>query len=296
MHEPVLLQEAIDFLDLKPGKFIIDGTVDGGGHSIEILKKISPGGMLLGVDLDKEVLQVAKSRILFENKKLKSKVILTVGNYADLPEILKNKKLDLADGLILDLGFSSWHLEESKRGFSFLRDEPLIMTYQNKGMTAKDFLNQASLEKIYEVIKIYGEERFARKIAEKIIDFRKKETIRTTKDLREIILSVVPKKYHQQKLHPAAKTFQALRIYLNHELENLKKVLDDLNQIVKSNGRVAIISFHSLEDRLVKNYFKKMKQENKLIILTKKPIQPSYAEILKNPKSRSAKLRVGIIL
>ncbi|MGB9608951.1 MAG: 16S rRNA (cytosine(1402)-N(4))-methyltransferase RsmH [Minisyncoccia bacterium] len=296
MHEPVLLQEAIDFLDLKPGKFIIDGTVDGGGHSIEILKKISPGGMLLGVDLDKEVLQVAKSRILFENKKLKSKVILTVGNYADLPEILKNKKLDLADGFILDLGFSSWHLEESKRGFSFLRDEPLIMTYQNKGMTAKDFLNQASLEKIYEVIKIYGEERFARKIAEKIIDFRKKETIRTTKDLREIILSVVPKKYHQQKLHPAAKTFQALRIYLNHELENLKKVLDDLNQIVKSNGRVAIISFHSLEDRLVKNYFKKMKQENKLIILTKKPIQPSYAEILKNPKSRSAKLRVGIIL
>jgi 16S rRNA (cytosine1402-N4)-methyltransferase len=296
MHEPVLLKEAIDFLDLKPGKFIIDGTIDGGGHSSEIIKKISPNGILLGIDLDVEILKEAKKRIEKESRGLNVKIVLHNGNYTDLPEILKNKKIGLADGLLLDLGFSSWHLEESGRGFSFLKDEPLIMTYKNQGMTARDFLNQANPEKIYEVIKIYGEERFSRQITKKIVEFRKKNTIRTTGDLRQIILEAIPKKYHYTKLNPAAKTFQALRIYLNQELENLKNVLENLEKILKKDGRVAIISFHSLEDRLVKNYFKKMQSENKLKILTKKPIIPTKEEILKNPKSRSAKLRVGIIL
>jgi 16S rRNA (cytosine1402-N4)-methyltransferase len=296
MHEPVLLKEAIDFLDLKPGKFIIDGTIDGGGHSSEIIKRINPNGILLGIDLDSEILKEAKKRIEKESGGLKVKIVLYNGNYADLPEILKNKKMGLADGVFLDLGFSSWHLEESGRGFSFLKDEPLIMTYKNQGMTARDFLNQAHPKKIYEVIKIYGEEKFSRQITKKIVEFRKKNTIRTTGDLRQIILEAIPKKYQYQKLNPAAKTFQALRIYLNQELENLKTILENLEKILKKDGRVAVISFHSLEDRLVKNYFKKMQSENKLKILTKKPITPSYEEILKNPKSRSAKLRVGIIL
>lgn len=296
MHEPVLLKEVISSLNLTPGKFIIDGTINGGGHSKEILKKISPNGILLGIDLDKEIIESTKEIILNQGIKLKSKVIIMQENYCNLVEILKDKKLGLADGLLLDLGFSSWHLEQSVRGFSFLKEEPLIMTYKNEGRTVKDFLNQAGLNEIYEVIKKYGEERFAFRIAKKIIEFRKKKTIKTTKDLVEIINSAVPKFYQHQRLNPATKTFQALRIYINNELENLKKVLDGLKNIVKKNGRVAIISFHSLEDRLVKNYFKKMQDNGEMKILTSKPIVPTKIEILNNPKSRSAKLRVGIIL
>lgn len=296
MHEPVLLKEVINSLNLTSGKFIIDGTINGGGHSKEILKKISPDGILLGIDLDKEIIELTKKNILDQANKLKSKVIIMQENYCNLVDILKDKKLGLADGLLLDLGFSSWHLEQSIRGFSFLKEEPLIMTYKNEGRTVKDFLNQAGLNEIYEVIKKYGEEKFAFRIAKKIIDFRKNKTIKTTKDIVEIINIAVPKFYQHQRLNPATKTFQALRIYINNELENLKKVLENLKNIVKKDGRVAIISFHSLEDRLVKNYFKKMKNNGEMKILTNKPIVPTKMEILNNPKSRSAKLRVGIIL
>ncbi|MCX7589596.1 MAG: 16S rRNA (cytosine(1402)-N(4))-methyltransferase RsmH [bacterium] len=296
MHEPVLLKETIENLNLKPGKFIIDGTINGGGHSKEILKKISPNGMLLGIDLDQEIVDLTRKELENHGRLLKSKVIIMNGNYADLSQILEKENLGLADGLLLDLGFSSWHIDNSNRGFSFLKDEPLIMSYKNSGKTVKDFLNQASLDEIYQVIKKYGEERYAFRIAKRITEQRKIKTIKTTKDLVNIINQVVPKFYKYQKLHPATKTFQALRIYINNELENLKNVLEDLKKIVKKGGRVLIISFHSLEDRLVKNYFKKMEEDNEIKILTKKPITPTQNEILNNPKSRSAKLRVGLIL
>lgn len=296
MHEPVLLKETIENLNLEPGKFIVDGTVNGGGHSKEILKKISPNGMLLGIDLDEEIVDLTRKELENYGHLLKSKVVIMQGNYSDISKILEKENLGLADGLLLDLGFSSWHIDNSKRGFSFLKDEPLIMNYKNSGKTAKDFLNQANLDEIYQVIKKYGEERYAFRIAKKIIEQRKIKTIKTTRDLVNIINQAVPKFYKHQKLHPATKTFQALRIYINNELENLKNVLESLKKIVKRGGRVLIISFHSLEDRLVKNYFKKMEKNNEMKILTKKPIVPTQTEILINPKSRSAKLRVGLIL
>lgn len=298
MHQSVLVKEVIESLNLKPGKFIIDGTINGGGHSREILKRISPKGLLLGIDLDGEIIKETRDIIIEESKKLNSKVIIMKENYSNLADILKNNNLGLADGLLLDLGFSFWHLDKSGRGFSFLKDEPLSMKYDydNKGKIVKDFLNQATSNQIYEVIKKYGEEKFALRIAKKIIEFRKNKTIKTTKDLVDIINNAVPKFYKYQRLNPATKTFQALRIYINNELENLKMVLENLKNIVKKGGRVAIISFHSLEDRLVKNYFKKMEKNNEIKILTKKPIIPTKEEILANPKSRSAKLRVGLIL
>lgn len=291
MHVPVLLQETIKFLNLKSGQFIIDGTVDGGGHSKEIFKLITPGGMLLGVDWDKNMLEVARKNILSSNFDLDTKLILVCGNYADLPEILKDKNLGKADGLLLDLGFSFWHIEESQKGFSFNKDEPLIMTYSSESNKAIEFLNSADFKKIYTVIKTYGEEKYALEIAKKIIEERKKYKIETTGQLVRIIESAVPKIYFRRKIHPATKTFQALRIYLNKELENLEKILQKLTDVLKPEGRVVIISYHSLEDRLVKNYFKKLMLEEKIKILTKKTIRPSREEIQKNPRSRSAKLR-----
>jgi 16S rRNA (cytosine1402-N4)-methyltransferase len=296
MHLPVLLKEVLNFLDLAPQKFIIDGTLNGGGHSKEILKNISPKGRLLGIEIDKDLLEQSKDEIQKLSKKLKSEVILVNDNYKNLPMILKQKKLGLADGLVLDLGFSSWHVDLSNKGFSFLKDEPLIMTYQNQNENAALFLNRASYKEIFEVLKNYGDEKYAHLIAKKIIEVRKKNKIKTTFDLVNIIKQAVPKNYFYKKIHPATKTFQALRIYLNQELENLKNVLLNLNQILKKGGRVVVISFHSGEDRLVKNIFKKMSQENKLKILTKKPITPTIEEIKFNPRSRSAKLRSAIIL
>lgn len=296
MHVPVLLEETIRFLNPKAGQFIIDGTVDGGGHSKEIFKHITPGGILLGIDLDRNMLEVARKNILSSNFDLDTNLILVCGNYADLPEILKDKNLGKADGLLLDLGFSFWHIEESQRGFSFQKDEPLIMTYSSEGEGAVEFLNNADFKKIYTVIKTYGEERYAQEIAKKIIEERKKYKIETTGQLVKIIESAVPQSYFKRKIHPATKTFQALRIYLNKELENLEKVLQRLTDILKSGGRVVIISYHSLEDRLVKNYFKKMMIEEKIKILTKKIIRPRREEVQKNPKSRSAKLRSVQIL
>lgn len=296
MHLPVLLKEVLNFLDLAPQKFIIDGTLNGGGHSKEILKNISPKGRLLGIEIDKDLLEQSKDEIQKLGKKLKSEVILVNDNYKNLPMILKQKKLGLADGLVLDLGFSSWHVDLSNKGFSFLKDEPLIMTYQNQNENAALFLNRASYKEIFEVLKNYGDEKYAHLIAKKIIEVRKKNKIKTTFDLVNIIKQAVPKNYFYKKIHPATKTFQALRIYLNQELENLKNVLLNLNQILKKGGRVVVISFHSGEDRLVKNIFKKMSQENKLKILTKKPITPTIEEIKFNPRSRSAKLRSAIIL
>jgi 16S rRNA (cytosine1402-N4)-methyltransferase len=296
MHLPVLLKEVLNFLDLAPQKFIIDGTLNGGGHSKEILKNISPKGRLLGIEIDKDLLEQSKNEIQKLGKKLKSEVILVNDNYKNLPMILKQKKLGLADGLVLDLGFSSWHVDLSNKGFSFLKNEPLIMTYQNQNENAALFLNRASYKEIFEVLKNYGDEKYAHLIAKKIIEVRKKNKIKTTFDLVNIIKQAVPKNYFYKKIHPATKTFQALRIYLNQELENLKNVLLNLNQILKKGGRVVVISFHSGEDRLVKNIFKKMSQENKLKILTKKPITPTIEEIKFNPRSRSAKLRSAIIL
>mgnify|MGYP001579309447 CR=1 FL=1 len=285
---PVLLKEVIEILNPQPGEFFIDGTLGSGGHAVKIFEKILPGGKLLGLDLDGNNLKIAESKILASIKypvsSIKQNLILIHGNYADLPEILEWEKLGKADGLLLDLGFSSEHLQ-SGRGFSFLKNEPLDMRYNTKTkMTAGEVVSSFSEKDLAEIFYKYGEERYSRQIAKKIITERKRKSIKTTFDLVEIIGG------GKDRIHPATRVFQALRIYVNDELGNLEKLLKNIDKIIK--GRVAIISFHSLEDRLVKNYFRDLKNQGKAQILTKKPIRPSGEEIQINPRSRSAKLRV----
>ena len=319
MHIPVLLKETIEILDPQIEEFFIDGTIGGAGHSKEILKRIGPTGKLLGIDWDEEMIKIAE-----ENIKNYKNAILVHSNYTDLPQILKKKKLPKADGLFLDLGFSSPQIDEFKKGFSFMKDEPLDMCYdadmrneklEIRNLTAAEAVNQFPEKELADIIFKYGEEKFSRQIAKKIIKERRKKRILTTFDLVEIIKKAVPKSYERGRIHPATRTFQALRIYVNNELENLENLLKNIDKIVKSEekpsrqtgmstksgldqspswregGRIAIISFHSLEDRLIKNYFRAMAKEGKARILTKKPITPTQEEIKQNPRSRSAKLR-----
>ena len=287
-HTPVLLKEAIEILNPQPGEFFIDGTIGGGGHAIEITKRIEPNGILLGIDWDKEAIQRFKVKGLrFKN------LILVQGNYADLPEILEKHNLPKADGLLLDLGMSSDQLENSGRGFSFLRNEPLDMRYNHdNGATAAGVVNSFSEKDLAEIFWQYGGEKFSRLIAKKIIEERRNKRILTTFDLVEAVKKSTPRNYERGRIHPATRTFQALRIYVNDELGNLETLLQNLCQIIR--GRAAIISFHSLEDRLVKNYFRQMAKEGMAEILTKKPIRPTNEEIQANPRSRSAKLRAII--
>lgn len=287
MHKPVLLKEAIKFLEPEAGKFIIDGTIDGGGHAGEILKKISPQGRLLGVDWDEEMIAGCEKRLA--NKK---NTILVRGNYVDLPKILEEKKLGKADGMLLDLGFSSEQLE-SGRGFSFEKDEPLLMTYDDARQPVKEILEKIDVKTLAKVISDYSGERFAMRIAAAIKNREATRKIETTRELREIILSAVPKDYERGRIDPATRTFQALRIYANGELENLENVLKNLRSILKRGGRAVVISFHSLEDGIVKRRFRLAEKSGELRILTKKPIVPSAAEVLDNPGSRSAKLRAA---
>ncbi|MEK7574352.1 MAG: 16S rRNA (cytosine(1402)-N(4))-methyltransferase RsmH [Patescibacteria group bacterium] len=319
MHIPVLLKEVIAVLDPKPGEFFIDGTVGNGGHAVSILEKITPSGKFLAVDWDNNAIE-----------NFKPKTIAICGNYADLPKILEDlpagrqgNKLGMADGLLLDLGMSSEQLEHSGRGFSFMRNEPLDMRYfitQNKtdqaqananslseseavpeqyefaSLTAAEIINSFNEKDLADIFFQYGEERFSRRIARKIIEERKKKRILTTFDFVEVIKKAVPNNYEKGRIHPATRTFQALRIYVNQELENLERLLKNLDKILKPKGRIAIISFHSLEDRLVKNYFREKSKEGKMEILTKKPIRPTIEEIGQNPRSRSAKLRAAKLL
>ncbi|OGI99993.1 16S rRNA (cytosine(1402)-N(4))-methyltransferase [Candidatus Nomurabacteria bacterium RIFCSPLOWO2_02_FULL_40_10] len=292
-HVPVLLNKVLEILDASPRKFIIDGTVDGGGHAVEIIKRLSPNGVFLGIDWDKSMLAEAKSRVTSPNSGVR--VFLIEDNYANLPAILKDKKLGKADGLLLDLGFSSDQLESSGRGFSFLKDEPLIMRYASKGISAAEVINGRGEADLADIFWKYGEERMSRRIAKKIVEARKRKKILTTFDLIEAVKSAVPGNYEKGRIHPATRVFQALRIYVNGELDNLEGILKNLSSILKPQGIITIISFHSLEDRLVKNYFKGMEKNGLLTILTKKPIVPEKEEIIANPKSRSAKLRAASI-
>ncbi len=296
-HVPVLLKEVIEILNPNPGEFVIDGTIGSGGHAVQIFKRILPNGRLLGMDWDKQAI----ARLKIEKFKDSKNVILVHGNYANLPEILeevraKDPSIPLrASGLLLDLGFSSEQLENSKRGFSFMKDELLDMRYdQKEGMTAMDVVNRLSGKDLEKIFSEYGEERFSRRIAENIIEERKKKLIKTTFDLIEVIKKSVPWNYERGRIHPATRVFQALRIFVNQELENLETLLKNLDKIVK--GRVVIISFHSLEDRLVKNHFQELKKQGKALILTKKPVTAGREEFFNNPRSRSAKLRACSII
>lgn len=308
MHIPVLLQEVIDALSPKPGEFHIDGTLGGGGHAREIIKHIIPNGTFLGVDRDKRAVEQFISSADFHLLKNSHAV---AGSYRDIAEVVQNQYLGRADGLLLDLGFSSEQIHGSfaGRGFSFLENEPLLMTYDDASEPLYQKLRTLSEPELRKILEEYGEERYAKAIAQSIASRR--ASIHTTNDLVYAITAAVPTSYQKGRLHPATKTFQALRIFINQELEHLEQLLASLEDIMKPGGRVAIISFHSLEDRIVKEYFKSKAEKRaknkyaksveketdfRVKLLYKKPITPQPEEIQRNPRSRSAKLRAIQIL
>ncbi len=293
MHIPVLQKEVIQYLDPKPNQNFIDCTIGEGGHSLAITERISPKGRVLGIDWSPELTMGFPVGL---QSKIKNNLVLVCDNFANLKSVVEKYKFKPIQGILFDLGMSSWHLEESGKGFSFQRKEPLDMRYnlQNQ-LTAEKILNYWSKFEIEKILKEYGEEKFARQIAKVIIEERKIQPIKNTLQLVEIIKKAVPKRYLDQKIHFATRTFQALRIAVNDELNNLKKALPQALEILKPKGRLVVISFHSLEDRIVKNFFKQQTREGlpKIKILTKKPIRPSIEEIKINPRSRSAKLRAA---
>ena len=303
IHVSVLTNEVINYLNPKPNENFIDGTFDGGGHTEVLFQKNGPNGKILGIDADKEILNIATSK--FQKEIQEKRLILVNDNFKNLKGIIENNCpgwKEKVSGIIFDLGISLWHLEESGRGFSFKKNENLDMRYdiskeqrgEGKELTAKEIVNTWSEEEIEKILREYGEERYSRKIAGEIIGERKKKAILTTFDLINIVRKAVPRYYKKGYIHPATRTFQALRIAVNRELENLKEVLPQSIEILKPKGKLIVVSFHSLEDRIVKFFFKKETQNNRIKILTKKPVRSSDEELKFNPRARSAKLRAAI--
>jgi 16S rRNA (cytosine1402-N4)-methyltransferase len=290
VHTSVLQQEVIKYLSPKPNENFVDCTLGWGGHSFSILEKNAPNGKVLGIDWDKESLKRFCAQCPESERR---RLILANGNFSEVKRIVKDHNFGPVAGVIMDLGMSSWHLSESGRGFSFSNDETLDMRYSSENeKTAKELLNELPRDEIERILREYGEERFARSIAKKIALARRARAIETTSDLTDIIKKSIPSRYRFGKTHFATRTFQALRIAVNRELDNLEAALPQAHEILAPGGRLAVIAFHSLEDRIVKVRFREYAKEFGSEILTKKPITPSGEELENNPRSRSAKLRI----
>ncbi|MBI1971331.1 MAG: 16S rRNA (cytosine(1402)-N(4))-methyltransferase RsmH [Candidatus Wildermuthbacteria bacterium] len=285
-HVPVLQKEVIKYLDPKPDENFIDCTIGSGGHTLAILERTAPTGKVLGIDWDTEAIAKLKT----QTAKLWKRLILVNDNFAHIQDIVQREKFRPVHGILLDLGMSSDQLEKSGRGFTFQKNEPLDMRYDPANLLdATKILNFWSRQDIERIFKEYGEEQFAQEIAKAIVAARSEKPIIKTFQLVDIITHATPKWYQRKKLHPATKTFQALRITVNNELQNLTHALPQAVSVLSPGGRIAAISFHSLEDRIVKRFFR---SEPSLKVLTKKPATASWPERKTNPKSRSAKLRV----
>ncbi len=286
MHIPVLLEESTDLLLESGGKVFVDCTLGAGGHTRRILEK-NPEAYVIGIDQDEEVIEIAKENL----KEFGDRFSIYKANFADIDLVLEAEGVDKVDGFLFDLGVSMFQLK-SKRGFSFQIDAPLDMRMdKEQKLTAYRVVNEYQERELARIFWEYGEEKFSRKIARAIAEYRKKKPIETTKELVEIVVSVFPEKLKHGRIHPATRVFQAIRIEVNRELEVLKTALEKTIDLLNPRGRLALISFHSLEDRIVKNFFREHKDVFK--VLTKKPITPSEEEIRMNPASRSAKLRAG---
>ncbi len=293
VHKSVLLHEAIDKLDIKNGDIFVDGTLGGGGHSEEVAKRFGKNVNIIAIDLDLDAIERSKKRL----NNLDPDVHYVQGSFRDIDQICATLGVKQVDRILLDIGLSSNQFEDSGRGFSFQKDEPLNMSFGSTGspqtkFTAREIVNEWDEENIEAILKGYGEEQFSWKIAKAIEARRKEKPIETTFELVEIIKIATPKWYHTRRIHPATKTFQALRIAVNDELESLKDGLKHGFEVLKPHGRLAIISFHSLEDRIVKQFFKDKEDKDLGKRITKKPIIPTDEEIKENPRSRSAKLRI----
>jgi len=295
MHIPVLLKEVIYYLNPESNENFIDATIGEAGHALKILQLTEPDGKLLGIDLSKEVIRrIAK--IKNENEKLKDRLILVNDSYINLEKIVKNNNFGPIQGILFDLGICSWHLESSGKGFSYKKDEPLDMRFdQKQNLTAAEIVNFWEAEEIEKILKDFGEEKYSHRIASALKEVRKKERIVGTRQLVNLLAKTLPKNYDKGRIHFATRVFQALRIAVNNELENIGKGLNQAIKILEPKGRIVVISFHSLEDRIVKNFFREQAKINKLQILTKKPISPTMEESKVNPRSHSAKLRAAQI-
>ena len=303
-HYSVMLRETVDELCVRPGGVYVDGTLGGGGHAYEVCKRLKGSGHFYGIDQDEAAIRAAGERL----SGFGSLVTVIRSNYCRMKEELNALGVECADGILLDLGVSSYQLDEAERGFTYRENVPLDMRMdQRQEKTARDIVNGYSEAKLYQMIRDYGEDKFAKNIAKHIVQARGKRPIETTGELVEVIKAAIPMKIRMQKGHPAKQTFQAIRIELNQELEVLKDSLDELIGFLKPGGRLCIITFHSLEDRIVKNAFRR--NENPCIcprqfpvcvcgkvskghVVTKKPMMPTDEELEKNSRSKSAKLRV----
>lgn len=303
-HKSVLLQETVSGLHVKPEGTYVDGTLGGGGHAYEVSKKLSDLGRIIGIDQDDAAILAAKNRL----KNFGSKVTFIQSNYCHMREELLKFHITGADGILLDLGVSSYQLDETERGFTYREDALLDMRMDRRNSyTAKNIVNEYSEQELYRIIHNYGEEKFAKNIAKHIVLFRKTKEITTTGQLVEIIKGAIPMKVQKTMGHPAKRTFQAIRIELNQELEVLKNSLEDMITLLNPGGRICVITFHSLEDRIVKSIFRR--SEHPCIcppdfpvcvcgkkslgqVVTRKPIVPSKEEIQENKRAKSAKLRI----
>ena len=284
-HIPVMVEEVMTFLRCEPGRTYVDATLGGGGHASEILKRSTPDGVVIGIEWDEDALAEARNVLMPFGDRVK----IFRENFIHLPDFMKAESVD---GILLDLGLSSIQVEKEERGFSFKGEGPLDMRMdQRVNQTAADLINRLSLEELEYILFHYGEESWAKKIAKAIVQGREREPIRTTQTLRKVVYRAIPRRFHSRRIDPATKTFQALRIRVNDELENLGKILETGWKILKKGGRMCIISFHSLEDRMVKETFRSLEKEGEMRILTKKPVPSSEEERRRNPRSRSAKLR-----
>ncbi len=303
-HKSVLLNETIDGLNIKPDGIYVDGTLGGGGHAYEVCRRLGEKGSIVGIDQDAAAIEAASARL----KDFGEKVTIVRSNYCDMKSKLHELGIDKVDGIVLDLGVSSYQLDTAERGFSYREDAPLDMRMDTRQkMTARDIVNDYTEADLYRVIRDYGEDKFAKNIAKHIVQARAVKPVETTAELSEIIRASIPMKFQKKSGHPAKRTFQAIRIELNRELDVLRNSLDDMIDLLNPGGRLCIITFHSLEDRIVKSAFRKNEnpctcppdfpvcvcgKKSKGSIITKKPILPSEEELEYNSRSKSAKLRI----
>lgn len=303
-HKSVLLKETIEALQIKPDGVYVDGTLGGGGHSYEICRRLSDKGKLIGIDQDEDAIRAAGKRL----EEFGNRVTIVRSNYRHMKEVLDHLNLSGVDGILLDLGVSSYQLDAAERGFTYREDVPLDMRMdQRQATTAKDIVNRYSEKELYRIIRDYGEDRFAKNIAKHIVLAREKKEIETTGELIEVIKAAIPAKVRAVGGHPAKRTFQAIRIELNQELDVLRESLGGMIDLLNDNGRICVITFHSLEDRIVKTIFREKEdpcicpkefpvcvcgRKSKGKVITRKPIFPSEEELLENKRAKSSKLRV----
>ncbi len=292
LHIPVMLAEVIEYLKLAPGQTIVDATMGTGGHSLEILKRITPGGRLIGIDRDEDSLEICRQRL----SEFKDSCEFAHANFSDLDQVLAGLGIDSIDGIVFDLGISTYQLKDAQRGFSFQDEGPLDMRLDKSSyISAYDLVNNLNENEISHMLWSFGQERWHNRIAHLLVEERKVTPIATTRQLADLVARAIPHRYRRSyyRIHPATRTFQAVRIAVNRELEILESAIKKAVAILKKQARICVISFHSLEDRVIKHTFRALKADGIIDIITAKPLTPTASEIEKNPSSRSSKFRAA---